>query len=118
MADESALGKPPQGFRAGRGQGGDQAVGRAGHGGPRGRRAVRGGRDVHDQPRLRAPGLQLGPQPSCRPDDVRQAIVINAGNANAATGAVGEENAAADRLARGRCARVPGRASPRRPRPG
>ncbi len=42
--------------------GGDQAVGGAGPGGPRGGRSVRGGRDVHDEPRLRRTG-EVGPGP-------------------------------------------------------
>ena len=47
-------------------EGGHQAVGRARPGGPGGRRPVRGGRDVHDQPGLRRAGAVVTGS-CCRP---------------------------------------------------
>ena len=93
MSDTCSM-RSPRGFRAGGREGGDQALGRARPGRAGGRRPVRGGRDVHDQPGLRRAGALVTGIAS--PPTTIRAIVINAGNANAATGAQGLANAAPD----------------------
>ena len=86
----------------------DQALGRTGPRPLGGRWSVRGGGDVHHQPGRAAPVRW------CRDhlpaDDIR-AVVINAGNANAATGAQARQRRA-DRGGGGELPGMPARATP------